>query len=293
MKATLNILKRNILNYLYSPGSIFFSFLSVCILIVVYGLFLSQLQVQRIESSVGQTGGISWLVNSWLVAGLLSVSSFTVPLNILSNMVVDLEKNIFDDFYVAPIKRSTIVFGYALSAFLIGTIMTFSTFILGELFIVAYGGHWLSILDHVIIFGWISLSSLVFSGISFFIVSFIKSSSSVGALNTVVGSIIGFFAGIYVPLSSFSDSFSNIIKFNPAAHLAVAFRSIMTADALDLVFYGTPSEYRSLYEYNYGVVLSWFGYDISLFQILVYISCLAFLFYILSILRIKRFKKQI
>ena len=88
-------------------------------MIVVYGLFLSNLQVDRIQESVGEINGISWLVNSWLVAGLLTVSTFTVPLNILSNMVVDQEKNVFDDFYVAPIKRSSIVFGYALSAFII------------------------------------------------------------------------------------------------------------------------------------------------------------------------------
>ena len=147
MKATLNIIKRNILNYIYDPGSVFFSFLSVFILIVVYGLFLSNLQVDRIQESVGEINGISWLVNSWLVAGLLTVSTFTVPLNILSNMVVDLEKNVFDDFYVAPIKRSSIVFGYTLSAFIIGTIMTMLTFLLGEIVVIIQGGEWLSTID--------------------------------------------------------------------------------------------------------------------------------------------------
>ena len=291
MKATLNIIKRNILNYIYDPGSVFFSFLSVFILIVVYGLFLSNLQVDRIQESVGEINGISWLVNSWLVAGLLTVSTFTVPLNILSNMVVDLEKNVFDDFYVAPIKRSSIVFGYALSAFIIGTIMTMLTFLFGEIVVIIQGGEWLSIIDHLKVLGLISLSSFSFSGLSFFIVSLVKSSSSVAAVNTIVGSIIGFFAGIYVPFSSFSDNFANIMKFNPAAHFVVLFRRVLTSGALDIVFDGAPVEARILYENNYGVRMVWFNNDISIIQIIFYVILLTIVFYVLSLLRMGRFKK--
>jgi len=84
MKSMHTILKRNLLNYIYDPSTVFFSFLSVFILIGVYGVFLGTFQVQQVESSVGTIEGVNWLVNSWLVAGLLTVSSFTVPLSILS-----------------------------------------------------------------------------------------------------------------------------------------------------------------------------------------------------------------
>jgi len=129
MKATATIVKRNLLNYIYDPSSVFFSFLSVFILIGVYGIFLGTFQVQEVENAVGTIPGVDWLVTSWLIAGLLTVSSFTVPLSILSNMVIDLEKRVFDDFLVAPIKRSSIVFGYAISAIIIGIIMTSLTFV--------------------------------------------------------------------------------------------------------------------------------------------------------------------
>jgi len=50
MKSMQTILKRNLLNYIYDPSTVFFSFLSVFILIGVYGLFLGTFQVQQVES---------------------------------------------------------------------------------------------------------------------------------------------------------------------------------------------------------------------------------------------------
>jgi len=291
MKSMTTIIKRNLLNYIYDPSNVFFSFLSVFILIGVYGVFLGTFQVQQVNSSVGSIEGVGWLVNSWLVAGLLTVSSFTVPLSILSHMVIDLENKIFDDFLVAPIKRFEIVLGYALSAFMIGSIMTLITFLGSQFFIVLSGGAFLSGLSHLKMVGLILLSNMVFSGASFLIVSFIKSVSSVNAINTIIGTTIGFFAGIYVPFSAFSNQFGNIIKFNPAAHLVTLFRQVFMAPALDFVFEGAPSNVRLDYELAYGVKLEWFNRSFEISEILLYVVFLAILFYGLSFLRMRHFKR--
>lgn len=292
MNAMRTIVKRNLLNYVYDPSSVFFSFLSVFILIGVYGVFLGTFQIQEVENAVGAIEGVDWLVNSWLIAGLLTVSSFTVPLSILSNMVIDLEKHIFDDFLVAPIKRSSIVFGYAISAIIIGVIMTTLTFILGELILVFLnGGEWLSLLAHLEVFGWIVLANMTFSALSFFIISLVKSASSVNALNTIIGTLIGFLAGIYVPFAAFSDQVANIFKFNPAAHIVVGIRSVLMDPAIDYVFRGAPEGIEASYTLNYGVVMTWFGETLSSGIIALYLGILLIVFTGLSILRMNAFKR--
>lgn len=292
MIATFTIVKRNLLNYIYDPSTVFFSFLSVFILIGVYGIFLGTFQVQEVESAVGTIQGVDWLVTTWLIAGLLTVSSFTVPLSILSTMVIDLEKRVFDDFLVAPIKRSSIVFGYAISAVIIGVIMTTLTFFLGELFVVFFnGGEWLSVRAHFVALGWIILANMTLSALSFFIITFVKSAASVNALNTIMGTLIGFLAGIYVPFAAFSEQAGNIFKFNPAAHIVVGIRSVLMEPALSHVFRDAPEGVEALYTANYGVTLTWFGHTLADPMIALYIASLLGIFTGLSIVRMRAFKR--
>ncbi len=292
MSATFTIVKRNLLNYIYDPSTVFFSFLSVFILIGVYGVFLGTFQVQEVENAVGAIEGVDWLVTSWLIAGLLTVSSFTVPLSILSNMVIDLENRVFDDFLVAPIRRSSIVFGYAISAIIIGVIMTSLTFILGEVILVFLsGGEWLSLQAHTQVFAWIILANMTLSALSFFIISWVKSAASVNALNTIIGTLIGFLAGIYVPFAAFSDQVANIFKFNPAAHIVVGIRSVIMEPAIAYVFEGAPAGIEESYTANYGIVMTWFNETLSSGMIALYLGVLLLVFTGLSVLRMNAFKR--
>jgi multidrug/hemolysin transport system permease protein len=291
MKSIQALIKRNLLNYIYDPSAVFFSFLSVLILVGVYILFLGTLQVNDIQFSVGEIEGIRWLVNSWLLAGLLVVTSFTVPLSISSNMVSDLEKKVFDDFLVAPIKRSSIVFGYALSAFIIGVVMTTITFLVGQLFLVFTGGEWVPLSNTLFILIYIVLSNAVFSSLSFLLISFIKSTASVNAVNTIVGTLLGFLAGIYVPFAAFSDSVSNVLKLNPAAQLVVLFREALMEGPMALVFEGAPTGVQDNYMFVYGVTLEIFEVTWSNLFIILYSLGLGLVLLVISILRLNAFKR--
>lgn len=291
MNSVKTLIKRNLLNYLYDPSSVFFSFLSVIILVGVYILFLGTLQVNDIQFNVGEIEGIRWLVNSWLLAGLLTVTSFTVPLSISSNMVTDLEKRVFDDFLVAPIKRSSIVLGYAISAFMIGVVMTTLTFFVGQVFLVLTGGEWLGIYSTAWMFIYILLSNAVFSSLSFLMISFIKSTASVNAVNTIVGTLLGFLAGIYVPFAAFSDSVANVLKLNPAAQMVVLFRDILMQGPMDVVFKDAPVHVQANYMRVYGVNLEIFEVAWPHLWIVLYALGFGLLMMILSILRLNAFKR--
>lgn len=291
MNSVKTLIKRNLLNYIYDPSAVFFSFLSVLILVGVYILFLGTLQVNDIQFNVGEIEGIRWLVNSWLLAGLLTVTSFTVPLSISSNMVGDLEKRVFDDFLVAPIKRSSIVLGYAISAFMIGVVMTSLTFLVGQVFLVFTGGEWLDVMSMGWIFVYILLSNAVFSSLSFLMISFIKSTASVNAVNTIIGTLLGFLAGIYVPFAAFSDSVANVLKLNPAAQMVVLFRDTLMQGPMEVVFKDAPAQIQANYMRVYGVSLEIFEVTWSHLWIILYASGFGLLMMIFSILRLNAFKR--
>lgn len=291
MNSIQTLIKRNLLNYIYDPSAVFFSFLSVLILVAVYILFLGTLQVNYLHATVGDIAGIRWLVNSWLLAGLLTVTSFTVPLSISSHMVVDIEKKVFDDFLVAPIRRSSIVLGYAVSAFIIGVVMTSLTYVVGQIVLVLTGGEWLDAASTVRVGLFILLSNAVFSSISFLMISFIRSTASVNAVNTIVGTLLGFLAGIYVPFSAFSDTVAHVLKLNPAAQVVVLFRDALMHGPMNVVFAGAPAEIQANYVRVYGLSLEIFEIVWPGAWIVVYVLGFSALMMILSVLRLNAFKR--
>jgi len=66
---------RNLKVYFRDKISVFFSFLSVIIIISLYALFLGNVQVESIKSQVGGINGIRYLVDSWIMAGYCYLGS--------------------------------------------------------------------------------------------------------------------------------------------------------------------------------------------------------------------------
>lgn len=115
----MQLVKRNILLYLRDRASVFFSFLSVIIIIVMYVLFLGNVQLNNLSKSLGDVGGIDWLVSSWIMAGILTVSTVTVPLGVLGTLIDDRESGKISDFYVSPIKRNVLTLSYLMSSWIV------------------------------------------------------------------------------------------------------------------------------------------------------------------------------
>ena len=88
--------------------------------------------------------GARFLMDSWIMAGLLAVTPITTSLGAMSSIIVDKKYGMYKDFAVSPLKRSTITGGYVISGFFISLILTLTTFVLAELYIVMYGGEFLT-----------------------------------------------------------------------------------------------------------------------------------------------------
>ncbi len=209
MNTIVILATRNIKLYLRDRLSVFFSFLSALIIILLYALFLRNNMINNISQSAGAKHA-SWFVDSWLMAGIIVVNSITVSLGVLELMITDQTKNRLRSFLIAPIKRSTVVTGYLVSAWIIGTAITLLTFILGEIYIVLSGGSLLPIPSMFAVTGLIVLNVFANTSIIFCIVTFLKTEGSFQTFCTIIGTVLGFITGIYMPIGVLSAPISHL-----------------------------------------------------------------------------------
>lgn len=292
MRMILIFAKRNLKIFFRDKTSVFFSLLSVFIIIGLYALFLGDIQVKSIKVPNVNAKVIRFLVDSWIMAGLIAVNTVTVTLGAFAVMVQDESKKIMKDFRVAPIKRSQLVASYVLSSWAIGLIMTISAFIVGEAYIVLSGGQMLSIEGIMKVLGIIVLCVFSSSAIVFLLVSFIKSDNAFATLSTLVGTLIGFTAGVYVPVGVLPDAVQTFMKFVPISHGAALLRQTFMEKPLDLVFHNAPKAVLDAYKHDFGIELFW---NKGIITPLIMVSILAgvgVLFFVISVIRTSKYKSK-
>ena len=166
----INLLRRNLLIYFRDKATVFFSLLSVIITFGLYVFFLGDLYA----ASYAASEHARFLMDSWIMAGILGVTSVTTTLGAYGIMVVDETNFITKDFYSAPLKRRTIAAGYILSSYVIGLIMSVLAFVCAEVYIVLGGGELLQAGTVLKLFGCILISTLSSSALILLIVSPVK-----------------------------------------------------------------------------------------------------------------------
>lgn len=277
---------RNLKIFFRDKASVFFSLLAVFIIIGMYALFLGDVWV----GSMRDMKGTRFLMDSWIMAGLLSVTSVTTTMGAFGIMVEDKSKKILKDFISSPIKRSKLVGGYALGAFATGVLMSLVTLVLAELYILTSGGEIVSMISLLKIFGMIIISTFMNTAIIFLVVSFFTSSNAFATASTIIGTIIGFLTGIYLPIGQLPEAVQWVVKLFPVSHSAALFRQIMMAEPMAATFAGAPDSALNQFQQMMGVTLMIGDKPVNTITSLGIIFFTAILFYGLSILLISRKK---
>ncbi len=277
---------RNLKIFFRDKASVFFSLLAVFIIIGMYALFLGDVWV----GSMRDMKGTRFLMDSWIMAGLLSVTSVTTTMGAFGIMVEDKSKKILKDFISSPIKRSKLVGGYALGAFATGVLMSLVTLVLAELYILTSGGEIVSMISLLKIFGMIIISTFMNTAIIFLVVSFFTSSNAFATASTIIGTIIGFLTGIYLPIGQLPEAVQWVVKLFPVSHSAALFRQIMMAEPMAATFAGAPDSVLNQFQQMMGVTLMIGDKPVNTITSLGIIFFTAILFYGLSILLISRKK---
>jgi len=283
----INFMKRNLLVFFKDKSSVFFSLLSVFIIIGLYALFLGDVWT----GSLSDLTGVRYLMDSWIVAGLLAVTSVTTTMGAFGIMVEDKSKKIIKDIRSSPIPRPSIAGGYILSAFVIGMIMCLVTLVLAELYILSNGGALLGWAALLKVFGLLLLSTFSNTALVLFIVSFFKSNNAFATASTIIGTVIGFLTGIYLPIGQLPDAVQWVIRVFPPSHSAVLLRQVMMADPLAATFAGIPAEYLEGFKETMGVVFKFGDTTVTPLMSMGILALSGLLFLGLSILSLSRKKK--
>lgn len=268
MRELYYLVKRNILVFLRDYAAVFFSVLSMLIILLLMVVFLGKMNTDNVLWVLAEYGGerdalqdeknAQYLIQMWTLAGILAVNTFTVPLTVMQTMVRDEVNGHLASFYVAPVKRIKIVLGYTLASWLIGSGMSVLTLIIGEVYMVTQGYSLLAPAAILKVLAMIMLNALVYSAIGYLLALFIHSESAWGGMLTVMGTLVGFLGAIYLPVSMLSEKIVNVLKCLPVLHGTAMMREVLTGDAIATTFDGLPELVPELFAKEIGITL-WNG----------------------------------
>ena len=255
----LELISRNRKVYTRDRLAFFMSFLSVIILILVYQIFLGQIQIDAIKealnSDTASTDTIQ-MVNYWLISGLTTIISMTSTLGAFGVMVLDKEKKLSEDLKVSPVSNFKIELSYAIFAILFGIIMTVFSCIFA---IGMFNGFSAlldySMMDYLSILGVVTLGTMLSATIILPILAFIRTSSAFTTLSTIVGTFIGFISGVYLSIGSVGESLQQVMTWFPLTQVNALLKQILMKDAISKVFDHAPSTVIMNYKESYGVIL--------------------------------------
>ena len=289
------LISRNRKVYTRDRLAFLMSFLSVIILILVYQVFLGQIQIDAIKEALGSDTASSdtiKMVNYWLISGLTTIISMTSTLGAFGVMVSDKEKKLSEDFKVSPISNFKVELSYAIFAILFGIILTMFSCV----FAIGIFNGFASLLDYsakdyLTIFGIISLSTVLSASIILPILTFIQTSSAFTTLSTIVGTFIGFISGVYLSIGSVGETLQQVMTWFPMTQVNALLKQVLMKNSIAQVFNDAPSSVINEYKESYGVILqNASGNHLSNQFMLVYISIIIVALFTLRFF-IKKVKK--
>lgn len=112
-------------------------------------------------------------------------------------------------------------------------------------------------------------------------------------MSTLIGTLIGFLAGVYIPIGVLPDSVQLFVKFIPFTYAASSLRQVFMEDPLAEVFEGAPAEALQSYEEAYGIVISFGNYEVSQPVMVGILILTTVIFFILAVYRLSKYRVKI
>lgn len=256
MSIVLGIVSRNLRLFFRDRLNVFFSLLSGLILFLLYTLFLARLQVDGLSATLPNAtdAQIEAFIDSWMLSGIVLLTTVTSSIGALSALVDDRASGRFADFLVAPIRRTHLVLGYLVSSVIVAIIMSTVILVLTVGYLGVLRGVWLSPRAVLISLAVVILCCAAFTALAAFGASFLRTTGAYSAFATVLGTILGFVAGAYIPVGSLPDGVASTINALPFAQGAMLLRRPFTTETLAAVTGGDAQASDSLAQF-YGIDL--------------------------------------
>ncbi|WP_025725516.1 ABC transporter permease [Acholeplasma granularum] len=289
MYSLMSMVSRNIKTYLRDKTAVFFSFLSVIILLGLYMLFLANNLKPTGMDQILTDNQITFMVYSQLIPGLLIINSVSIPLGNLGTMINDFEYRQIDGFLVTPIKRYKVILSYYLSSFIITVFISLLMLSVAFLLMGVATGIYVELPIYFKSFLLIVFYSFISTAIMVFITTFIRSVNAFGAVAGVFGTVVGFGSGIYMPLFILPDFMTKFASMLPFTHMNILLKQTVLPQAFKLI---DPAKFSSIENYNETMVslkeaygfnsIGVLGLDIPMFIIMILCGVLSLILLALS-----------
>ncbi|MBN1778100.1 MAG: ABC transporter permease [Clostridiales bacterium] len=277
------LIKRNLLVFFRDKAAIFFSLLASLIIIGLYALFLGN----NMASYLRDFPSARQLVDRWLVAGLVSITSITTAMGAFGVMVIDKTKHIIQDFYTSPVSRWKLVGGYIFSAFIIGYLLSVVTLLVAQVYMLTQGGTMMSFATYGKTLLVLLLAGITNTTMMFFITAFFSTENAFSTAATVLGTLIGFVTGIYIPIGVLPESVQWIIKVFPTSHAVILLRQIMTGALFTSYAEVMPAESLAEVKEMMGIEFHFGQTVLPVYISLLILAGAGVLFFLLSFIHMK------
>lgn len=301
MEQFLVLTARNIKMYIRDKGAVFFSLLSALIVICLMVFFLGDMNIDGIVElldafSSGEQEenkkNAELLVLAWTSAGILSINAVTVSLAVYSCMIKDRVNGRLNAIYTAPINRLKIALSYIASAWTASVLVCVLTLGITEVYGIISGMAPYTFMEHVQLLGMIMVNSFAYASLMYPLALLAKTEGAWSGFGTVIGTLVGFLGGIYIPIGSLADSISGVMKCTPIIYGTSMFREIMTKSILDSTFEGVPVEVIDEYCEIMGIQLRVADYTLTLRDEWLILLAYGIIFLIIGMCMLKYEKKM-
>lgn len=245
------LIKRHMTLFFKDKASVFFSLLSVFIIILLYVLFLSE----NILSTLPTFHDQAVFVFLWMFSGIIAVTTATATLGALGKFIEDQVYQKSEDFLITKITRQQLAYSYILYSFIIGLILTTLLLVFGYIYVLIKYNVTLNI--SLPLLAVILLSIFMHTLLFYLISSALKTMSAFSGFSTIVGTLIGFLAGIYIPIGVLPAYLQTVISFFPTIQAVVLFRDLLMTDVLEPIQNALPTDVYNELIIKLGIQLEW------------------------------------
>lgn len=261
MYTLYNLTKRHVLCYFRDRTAVFFSLLSVLIVLLLMLVFLGDMNKKELIGLIQHANGsitdndAGHLIIMWTIAGLLVVNAFTVPITMIGMYVQDKAEHKLESFYSSPVSRMSLIISYLISAIISGFVMGNVILVLSGFYVTMIGNSFLTISQLFQVELLLLLCVMVSSSLIMVIAQFVKSDHAWGAFSTLASTLIGFLGGIYLPMGMLPGGIQSFLKCLPFLHETALMRDIFTSDAIQTVFSDLPVAFLDGYKKAMGIII--------------------------------------
>ncbi|MFA6867577.1 MAG: ABC transporter permease [Clostridia bacterium] len=255
---------RNIKIFVKDKAALFFSFMGPLIVLLLYILFLGQMQLSGLEEAIPQGIAVDksllkGFIDSWMIAGLLGYACITISLSANTIIVQDKANGVLNDVTIAPVKKWIITFSYFIYNFIITTIMVVLVLIICLVYLAISGGWYISVGDVFGILGTVVLSTLSATLITVMICNLLKTQAQHGAFMGIASSVIGFLIGAYMPISLMPKGAQYISAILPGSYSSGMFRTFLMRGSLDKLASQLPTQLIDAIKDSFVMEINMFG----------------------------------